>query len=185
MHCVNNCSSTIVEHIRDLCSHDSPPTRLFGYHCCSLDEAASQQLPNILGSVLAHVGGSQPALLEVISQRRNASPHLVPQNDLSLEEIRSVFATIASSTECFYILVDAVNEAPAVRDLLTETLQSFCREHESIRVLVTCTGEPPRASDIMQYQPMVSLRVDSDIYLYIQDRLRTERGFANLSQTIR
>jgi hypothetical protein len=159
--------------------------RLVGYHCCSLDEAASQQLPNILGSVLAHIGTVQPALLHQVSKRRHATPNLVPQNDLSLEEIKAVFDTVAASTECLYVLIDAVNEAPGTREMLVDTLEELCREHANVRVLVTCTGEPARASDVVQYRPMDSLQVDSDIHLYIQHRLNTEHGFANLSPTIR
>ncbi|KAK0388643.1 hypothetical protein NLU13_4886 [Sarocladium strictum] len=177
--------STIVDELSSICRQDSPPKRLLGYHCCSLDEAASQQLPNILGSILAAVGAVQPALLQQVSRRRHATPNLVPQNDLSLDEIKAVFDTVAASTSCLYVLVDAVNEAPGTRELLIDVLEELCREHTNLKILVTCTGEPTKTSDILQYRPMDSLQVDSDIHLYIQDRLNTERGFANLSPTMR
>lgn len=178
-------SSTIVDEISSACARDSFSAHLLGYHCCSLDEAASQQLPNILGSVLAHVGAVQPALLTQIALRRGATPHLVPQNDLSIQEIKNVLDLVAESVQRLYILVDAINEAPAAKDALVEFLETMCREHASVRALVTCTGEAGRHSGLIHYQPMNTLSVNSDIALYATRRLETERGLANLNPKIR
>lgn len=140
---------------------------------------------NIFGSILAHIGLSQPGLLAKVAQHRRATSTLVPQNNLTLEQIHETFDTVAESTECVYVLVDALNEAPYTRALLVENLLGLCKRNANIRVLVTCTGMPSQSHELIETRSMDSTQVNLDIELYVRHRLQTDVGFANTSPDIK
>ena len=67
-------------------------------------------MSNVFGSVLAQVGRHKPEVLQHVAPYKHRHVALVPQNDLSLQEINEILTLILPSLDCLYILVDALNE---------------------------------------------------------------------------
>ncbi|CAM1511169.1 Fc.00g086820.m01.CDS01 [Cosmosporella sp. VM-42] len=175
--------STIVDELQSLCS-TALSTSAFGYHCCSLDDASSQQISNIFGSAFAQVGAARPEILHHIApyKRSDTSLGLVRQNNLTIQQIHEIIAHILQSYDRLYILVDALNETPHQQELV-QALVELCETHEKLRVLVTCTREP----FLLTTSPLIKLRkmrvraVDLDIEAYVLHRLESEACFRALS----
>ncbi|KAF6838021.1 ankyrin repeat protein [Colletotrichum musicola] len=155
-----------------------------GFHCCSLDDAASQAIPNIFGSVLAQIGTLRPEVLDHVRPLRKLGDTLIPQNNLSIEQIHEVMDKALESFDVFYLMIDALNETPH-EDLVVEALLAMCKRHECLRVLVTCTREPVRSSPMIYIRHMTTASVDLDIEMYVQNRLACEHSFQTLSSSIR
>ncbi|KAF7556362.1 hypothetical protein G7046_g6312 [Stylonectria norvegica] len=172
--------STIVEELQKICLADSSPNAMLGYHCCSLDDAASQQIPNIFGSILAQAGSSRPDILHHIAPYKRASASLVPQNNLKITQINEIMEHVLQSCDRFYILVDALNETRHEQQLV-QALLHLCEQHQKLRVLVTCTREPLVPSPRIRERNMVVDAVDHDIETYVLHRLASEPCFCALS----
>ncbi|KPM43638.1 hypothetical protein AK830_g2938 [Neonectria ditissima] len=176
--------STIRDEIQTICSKDSSANSNFGYHCCSLDDAASQEIPNIFGSILAKASSSKPEILEHLAPYKRSGPWLVPQNNLTISEINDIMAHILESCGRFYILIHALNETPH-EDELVKALLHLCERHPQIRVLVTCAREPLITSPIIRERGMNTGAVDGDIEAYVLHRLATDPCFHALNVNIR
>jgi hypothetical protein len=172
-----------VDELQKLCSTDSASNSNLGYHCCSLDDAASQQISNIFGSVLAFAGNLKPEILQHISPYRRANTSLVPQNNLTIPQINEILGHILEACDIFYILIDAVNETPHEQELV-QALVQLCEQYSQIRVLVTCTREPLLKSPCIKELGMNMNAVDDDIDAYVIHRLATEPCFRVLSPKI-
>lgn len=172
-----------MDELQARCAEDPSSTFNLGYHCCSLDDAASQQIPNIFGSILAHAGNLRPEILEHISPFRRANSSLVPQNNLTIPQIKDIFGHILELCGVFYLLVDALNETPHEQELV-KTLVQLCEQYSQLRVLVTCTREPLIDSPCIKELGMNMTAVDNDIHTYVAHRLATEPCFRGLSPKI-
>ena len=153
-----------------------------GYHCCSLDNAASQPLNAIFGSILAHLVLLRPQLAARVEPLRKTGTYLVPQNNLTRAQIHDVLAAGLAGLDRFYLLVDALNETPA-EAAVVNMLLALCAEHENLRVLVTCTRAPPRVDLGSVYvEKMSEGAVDRDVEVYVRERLKMEPGLKSLSE---
>ncbi|KAF6811649.1 ankyrin repeat protein [Colletotrichum sojae] len=155
-----------------------------GFHCCSLDDAASQAIPNIFGSILAQIGTLRPEVLGHVRPLRKLGNTLIPQNNLSIEQIHEVMDKALELFDVFYLMIDALNET-SYEDLVVEALLAMCERHEGLRVLVTCAREPARSSPMIYIRHMSTASVDLDIEMYVQNRLACEQSFQTLSPSIR
>lgn len=176
-------SSTIIGELRQRYSSKSSANVIIGYHCCSLDDAASQQVSNIFGSILAKAGTARPDILQHIAPFKRSSTSLVPQNNLTVSEVAEIMAFILDSCDRFYLLVDALNETPHEEELVKALLQ-LCAQHSKIRILVTCTREPLVSSPAIKERVMDVDFVNNDIEAYVLHRLATESCFRVLSPKI-
>ncbi|KAH7136519.1 ankyrin repeat protein [Dactylonectria macrodidyma] len=175
--------STIIDELQRRYSQKSSTNVNFGYHCCSLDDAASQQVSNIFGSILAKAGHARPEILQHIAPYKRTSTSLVPQNSLSIAEVLEIMAYVLDSCDRFYVLVDALNETPHEEELVKALLQ-LCEQHSKIRILVTCTREPLTSSPAIKERVMDIDFVNNDIESYVLHRLATESCFRVLSPKI-
>ncbi|KAH7160235.1 ankyrin repeat protein [Dactylonectria estremocensis] len=175
--------STIIGELRQRYSSKSSANVIIGYHCCSLDDAASQQVSNIFGSILAKAGTARPDILQHIAPFKRSSTSLVPQNNLTVSEVAEIMAFILDSCDRFYLLVDALNETPHEEELVKALLQ-LCAQHSKIRILVTCTREPLVSSPAIKERVMDVDFVNNDIEAYVLHRLATESCFRVLSPKI-
>ncbi|KAK7432604.1 hypothetical protein QQZ08_000812 [Neonectria magnoliae] len=176
--------STIKDEVQTICSTDLSVNSNFGYHCCSLGDAASQEIPNVFGSILAKAGSSKPEILEHIAPYKRSGNWLVPHNNLTFSQINEIMAHILKSFDRFYILIDALNETPHEQELV-QALLHLCEQHPQIRVLVTCSREPLVRSPAIRERDMNTGAVDSDIEAYVLHRLAKDPCFYVLSVNIR
>jgi hypothetical protein len=174
-------SSTIVDKLKTLSS--SSKKSMVGFHCCSLNNAASQPLSNIFGSILAQVCRERPDFLQYVEDYSHANSSLIPQNDLTFGQIQGIFKNILESIECLYILVDALNETPFLGQVV-QGLIRLCSQHPQIRVLVTCTKGPPTKHSLIRERDMPANDVGHDIELYVNHRLHVEPSFRGLNPRI-
>ncbi|KAI9167209.1 LOW QUALITY PROTEIN: Vegetative incompatibility protein [Paramyrothecium foliicola] len=175
--------SSIIDELQAICASTAASDSLLGYHCCSLDSAVTQPLSNIFGSVLAQIGRLRPEFLKHIEPYKRPSSSLIPQSDLTLEQISAILASILSSLGRLYILVDALNETPH-QEQLVRALVSLCASHPQIRVLVTCTRGPSEDHVVIRECQMPTKDVGQDIKLYVNHRLSFEPSFRGLSPNI-
>ncbi|KAF7546581.1 hypothetical protein G7Z17_g8338 [Cylindrodendrum hubeiense] len=175
--------STIIEELQRVQLSDSSKNVNIGYHCCSLDDAASQQISNIFGSILAKAGSSRPEILQHITPYKRTGSSLVPQNNLTISEINEIMAHILDSCERFYILIDSLNETPYEEELV-QALVHLCEQHAQLRILITCTREPLVPSPVIRERVMQLDAVNNDIESYVLHRLASEPCFRVLSSKI-
>ncbi|KAK2035979.1 ankyrin repeat protein [Colletotrichum somersetense] len=155
-----------------------------GFHCCSLDDAASQAVPNIFGSILAQIGATTPQILDRVRPLRKSGSTLIPQNNLTVDQIFDVMREALDHFHVFYLMIDALNET-SHEPLIVRTLLTLCGKHPNLRVLITCTREPLEDDSRIFVRHMNNNAIDFDIDLYVENRLATEHGFQSLSPNIR
>ncbi|GKT45290.1 vegetative incompatibility protein HET-E-1 [Colletotrichum spaethianum] len=155
-----------------------------GFHCCSLDDAASQAVPNVFGSILAQIGATTPELLDHVRPLRRSGNTLIPQNNLSIEQIYDVMGKALEHFDLFYLMIDALNET-GHESVIVRALLTLCGRHSNLRVLLTCTREPLKDDSRIYVRHMNNNAIDLDIELYVENRLVVEHGFQSLSPNIR
>ncbi|KAF9874801.1 hypothetical protein CkaCkLH20_07938 [Colletotrichum karsti] len=155
-----------------------------GFHCCSLDDAASQAVPNVFGSILAQIGTAKPEILQYVRPLRQSGNSLIPQNNLSIGNIHDLMDKALELYDVFYLMIDALNET-SHEAVILKTLINLCERHRHLRVLLTCTREPALASPLIYVKQMNMGSVDLDIEKYVQHRFSTEHGFQVLSPKIK
>ncbi|OHE91467.1 ankyrin repeat protein, partial [Colletotrichum orchidophilum] len=155
-----------------------------GFHCCSLDDAASQAVPNVFGSILAQIGATNPSLLDHVRPLRKSGNSLIPQNNLSVEQIYDMMGEALELFDVFYLMIDALNET-CHESVIVKALLHLCSRHPNLRVLVTCTREPAQPVPSIYVRHMSTRFIDLDIEVYVEKRLSTEHSFQSLSTTIR
>ncbi|KAF5520555.1 Vegetative incompatibility protein HET-E-1 [Colletotrichum aenigma] len=170
------------ERIDSNASHSASKVGL-GFHCCSLDDTASQAIPNVFGSILAQVAAVRPEILDHIRPLRQSGNTLIPQNNLSITQIHEVMDQALGLFDIFYLAIDALNEN-SHEALIIQILLDLCEKHANLRVLVTCTHEPVDASPKIYLRQMTTESIDSDIELYVKHRLSNERSFQTLRPEI-
>nr|XP_036577861.1 ankyrin repeat protein [Colletotrichum truncatum]KAF6784957.1 ankyrin repeat protein [Colletotrichum truncatum] len=155
-----------------------------GFHCCSLDDAASQAVPNVFGSILAQMGSVRPEILHFVRPLRQSGNSLIPQNNLSVDQIHDVMDQALELFDVFYLMIDALNET-SQEALIVDALLALCEKHGNLRVLVTCTREPAKFHPRIYVRQMISESIDMDIDMYVQHRLSTEHSFQSLGAKVR
>ncbi|KAK1671442.1 ankyrin repeat protein [Colletotrichum godetiae] len=155
-----------------------------GFHCCSLDDAASQAVPNVFGSILAQIGTTNPGILDHVRPLRKSGNSLIPQNNLTVEQIYEVLGEALELYDVFYLMIDALNET-SHESVIVQALLHLCSKHPNLRVLVTCTREPVQPDPSIYVRHMSTRSIDSDIEVYVENRLSTEHSFQSLSDKIR
>jgi hypothetical protein len=175
-------SSSVVEKLQDIVATNKATRMCVGFHCCSLDDAASQQTPNVFGSILAQISVLEPSILESIRPLRKSGTKLIPQNNLTISQIEDLIEEVAGRFDTLYILIDALNET-TFEDAIVSTLISLCKTHKNIRVLTTCTRTPPAEieDNNIHVENMSFNAVSADIDAYVQKRLESESSFRSLT----
>ncbi|KAE9572982.1 Vegetative incompatibility protein HET-E-1 [Colletotrichum fructicola] len=154
-----------------------------GFHCCSLDDTASQAIPNVFGSILAQIGAARPEILDHVRPLRQSGNTLIPQNNLSITQIHEVMDQALGLFDIFYFTIDALNET-SHEALIIQILLDLCEKHANLRVLITCTHEPVDASPKIYVRQMNTESIHSDIELYVKHRLSNERSLQTLRPEI-
>ncbi|KAK1975825.1 ankyrin repeat protein [Colletotrichum cereale] len=155
-----------------------------GFHCCSLDDAASQAVSNVFGSILAQIGATKPEILDHVRPLRQSGSTLIPQNNLTVDQIFDIMRGALDHFHAFYLMIDALNET-SHESLIVRTLLTLCGKHPNLRVLLTCTREPLEYDSKIFVKHMDNNAIDLDIDLYVENRLATEHVFQSLSPNIR
>lgn len=166
------------------CATDKAVRKAVGFHCCSLDNAATQPVNSVFGSVLAQVTAQRPELVEHLQPIRKTGTKLIPQNNLTVHQIHTLMKVTLEMFDSFYILVDALNETPH-DGIILNTLVSLCEKHPNLRVLITSIRDPPPDSTLTYVRRMNQGVIDLDIETYVQQRLLTEPAFRSLTPTSR
>jgi hypothetical protein len=172
--------SSILNELKPRCATDKSARKGIGFHYCSLDNAASQPVNNVFGSVLAQIATVRPELVQYVQPMRKTGPQLIPKNNLTLFQIHQVMKFALDLFDCFYLLIDALNETP-YDNVILATLISLCEKHSNLRVLVTSTREPNEESDLIRIRRMSEGGVNLDIETYVRQRLLTESSFRSLT----
>lgn len=179
-------SSTIVQELQQHCQA-SPEDNGCAFHYCSLDNAASQRPVNVFGSILAQAAEAKPELVDMIKPFRKPSTSLVAQNTMTIQEVTMLLKSAISLFDRFSVLIDALNETPHQR-LVLSTLRQLCVDCPSLRVLVTCTSAPLCDKEItpsILFREMNLADVNADICAYVSSRLDTESNYRGLSKELR
>lgn len=109
---------------------------------------------------------------------------MIPQNNLSVEQIYDVMGQALELFDVFYLMIDALNET-SQESVIVKALLHLCSKHSNLRVLVTCTREPAQADPSICVRHMSTRSIDCDIEMYVEERLSSEQSFQSLSVKIR
>lgn len=156
-----------------------------GFFYCSQDNAASQQPSNVLGSIVAQFAKVKPEIVELVQKVRNADSGSAQHNVLAVLELERILGQSLALFDSTFILLDALNETPHATALI-RSLNRLCNEQSSLRILITCTADPPKETNaLMRILNLKNEIIDSDIRAYVTYRLDSERIFSTLSPSLR
>ncbi len=150
----------------------------YAFHYCSMDNAASQKATGLLGSVLAQLARLKPQMVDLISPLR------VPGGSLTLNELEGLLVTGLGLFDRFYAVIDALNETPEQRTIMSSILR-LCQRCPSFRVLATCTLDPFGGRTYISLARMTTDQVDRDLEIYVAHRLYTEQCFCLLIPSVK
>ncbi|KJZ69014.1 hypothetical protein HIM_11589 [Hirsutella minnesotensis 3608] len=177
--------SSIVDELERRCTADEAARKSVGFHCCSLDVAASQPINNVFGSIFAQIATADSEVVRYFQPMTKSGPKRIPRNNMTTPQICEAMQFLLDRFDCFYLLIDALNERPCGNDDdVIETLITLCKKHANLRVLITSTREPFLDSDLIFFRIMSEEDVNLDIKTYVQRRLQTERIFKSLDPAI-
>ncbi|KAF2095195.1 ankyrin repeat protein [Rhizodiscina lignyota] len=157
------------------------------FHYCSMDNAASQKPVNIFGSILAQAAEAKPELVDIIKPFQKPGASLIAQNMMTIQELTGLLEKALGLFKRFSVLIDALNETPHQRVILT-TLLKLCTAYPGLKVIVTCTSDPVADKESRSRISLRQMRmadVNADIQAYVRYRLDTETNYQALSDTIR
>lgn len=178
-------SSHVVENVQAHCFESENDSCAF--HYCSLDNAASQKPVNIFGSILAQAAEARPQLVDLIKPFRRPMHSLIARNSMTLQDATKLLEEAFRLFKRFFVLIDALNEAPHQRVIL-RTLLLLTSTCPSLKVLITCTSDPAADRPVGSYILLRHMNKDDvnvDIRAYVCHRLGTEPNYQGLSDKIR
>ncbi|ETN41301.1 uncharacterized protein HMPREF1541_03236 [Cyphellophora europaea CBS 101466] len=167
----------------------SVPSTAVAYHYCAFSDPASQQLTNILGSLVAQISAQQPAILDDIRRVFQRDQTRKQDRTLQATDLEKVLVKHIPSFRNAILLLDALNESSD----FTENLACIVRllqQLPNLMVLVTSTRSASTAG-ISQWPHAIDIQLepDEDIQAYIEAHLSDAGSLGHLShecrQTIR
>ncbi|KAJ5153107.1 uncharacterized protein N7482_009585 [Penicillium canariense] len=167
-----------VDELTSMVSRD--PNLCFAYFYCTISNTASQAAVNILGSLVAQLSVSNPAILGNIRSLYQKTPetqtHRLPINISALED-----AIIKHSSEHSQavIIVDALNESSET-ELIESSLLKLARLSPNIRILVTTTSTRASSKEV-KFLNIKAQTMRDDIKTFIQYRLEHDKTLRNLT----
>ncbi|OOQ85019.1 hypothetical protein PEBR_31019 [Penicillium brasilianum] len=167
-----------VDELASMASGD--PSLCFAYFYCTISNTASQAPVNVLGSLVAQLARSNPAILGNIRSLYDKIPksqtHRLPVDISALED-----AIIKHSTGMsrFVILVDALNESSET-DRIEDSLLKLARLSPNIRILVTTTSTRASSKEA-NFLNIRAGTMKEDIETFIQYRLEHDNALRNLT----
>ncbi|EXA31813.1 hypothetical protein FOVG_16955 [Fusarium oxysporum f. sp. pisi HDV247] len=173
---------SILDELQLRCGNHEATRMAVGFHCCSLDVAASQLTSNIFGSIFAQVATTHSEVGGYFQQMRKTGTMLIPQNNMTVHEIQEGMQFVLERFDRFYLMIDALNETPH-SDEVVKTLISLCKQNAKLRVLITSTREPVQGQGLIFLKRMSERAVNSDIETYVDQRHLTECRFKSLNPT--
>lgn len=175
--------SSVVDELKRRCS-PQPKQLVCCFFYCHSGNAATQVPVNVFGSLLAQLCEIRPEMASEIRPLLRPGNRLIAQTLLSISDLARLLTSALESIERCYMLVDALNETPHYR-LIVSLLSKLSQICPSLRVLVTSTSNPPIKGKQILLRQMGESAVDHDIGVYVEHRLTTESSFGNLSERIK
>lgn len=164
-----------------MASHD--PTLCFAYFYCTISNTASQAAVNILGSLVAQLARSHPAILDNIRSLYDRIPktqtHSLPVDISALED---AIIKHSSGKSRIVILVDALNESSQTENIEASLLK-LARLSPNIRILVTTTSTRASSKEA-NFLNIKAETMKEDIKTFIQYRLEHDNTLRNLTPTL-
>lgn len=156
------------------------PSLCFAYFYCTISNTASQALVNILGSLVAQLARSNPAILDNIRSLYDKIPksqtHRLPVDISALED--AIIKHSAGNSR-IVILVDALNESSETHHL-EGSLLKLARLSSNIRILITTTSTRASSKEA-NFLNIKAGTMKEDIKTFIQYRLEHDNALRNLT----
>lgn len=158
--------------------HD--PTLCFAYFYCTISNTASQSAVNILGSLVAQLARTNPAILENIRSLYDKIPktqtHSLPVEISALED---AIIRHSNGPSRIVILVDALNESSETESI-ERSLLYLARLSLNIRILVTTTSTRASSKEA-NFLNIKAETMKEDIKTFIQYRLEHDNTLRSLT----
>ena len=137
-------SSTIIEHLSGLCRIDR--SKILAYWYFNFRDERTQNIDNLLRSLIRQLGAKADALPQAISELRNEYKAAGTQPGTKTLAL-TLDSIIASLEKNVFIVIDALDECPEKakharrQDLLNQIKQLLDRRHENLHILATSKRE--------------------------------------------
>ena len=181
--------ATAIEHLRTI-STDTPTDVAFFY--CSFVDLASQNLANILGSLLFQLTATRPSLMDRLGSLYNDSRN---QSDgVSIDALTTVFqeSLLEEQDRITYLIVDAMNEAgeqtsAALAGIITDLVKQAASSGTSLRVILSSTHHYAQEHEAetntkfhLREVYMQGNLVNTDVQVFVDDRLSKQSQFRHI-----
>ncbi|KAH5431275.1 hypothetical protein HBI23_230830 [Parastagonospora nodorum] len=158
-------SSEINQHDSTVC------TRFY----CSFGTLASQQLVNILASILVQACEAIPSLYDNISTQYAEAANAQQPRSVEASEILRILVEHVTKVSRFYIWIDAVNESTEA-EIIQKTMCGLAGKCKNIRLFITSTHEPQelafREARFITSTMKADL-IDHEIATYLDEEITT------------
>lgn len=158
--------------------HDS--NLCFAYFYCTISNTASQAGVNILGSLVAQLARSNPAILKNIRSLYDKIPKTQTHSQpVDISELEDAIIRHSNGQSRIVILVDALNETSEMGNI-EKSLLYLARMSLNIRILVTTTSTKASSKEA-NFLNIRAETMEEDIKTFIQYRLEHDSTLRNLT----
>jgi hypothetical protein len=174
-----------IENISVLLPEDSATTDA-AYFYCSFDNLASQDVVNIVGSLLAQLSSKRPetidALKRIHAEEKSSGS---PDKPATIEQLIRAFLDGTRGRRTV-IFIDAINEAGDESKLLDTVMALVEQSNDDVRVILSSTAH--HARDGMKWScrvrevQMRDENVDGDVDIFVKHTLANDEQLRRLGE---
>ncbi|KAH4191025.1 hypothetical protein HBH42_119640 [Parastagonospora nodorum] len=142
---------------------------------CSFGTLASQQLVNILASILVQACEAIPSMYDKISTKYAEAANAQQPRSVEASELLQILVEHVTKVSRFYICIDAVNESTEA-EIIQKTMGGLAGKCKNIRLFITSTHEPHESAfreARFITSTMKANLVDHDIATYLDEEITT------------
>lgn len=156
------------------------PDLCVAYFYCTISDTASQIAVNVLGSLVAQLARSNPAILDDIRSVYDKTPETqTHRSPIDISDLEDAIIRHSNGKSRIVILVDALNESSEMENI-ERCLLYLARLSLNIRILVTTTSTrtPSKEANFLNIRAET---MKEDIKTFIQYRLEHDKSLRNLT----
>jgi hypothetical protein len=174
-------SSSAIERASDIRHHDAAIA--IAYFYCAFDNAPSQELVNVLGSIAAQLGEKQPDLLLRLETIFKEATKGATHKRLSTSESELYLLNYFESFSRVFLFVDALNESTQCASI-SSSLANLARSASNVSIIFTSTPEA-LTKELENLQNLVTISLASkdileDVEMLVDASLRSKSNLRDL-----
>ena len=157
-------------------------TEGLAYFYCDYKDTATQQVVNIIKSLVKHVAIQNERScedLQALLEKYKGNGTL--ESTLSISKMADVFLKMVGHYDCFYVVIDALDECPDDhRHEVLAILKTISTKASNARVIYTSREETDIKEAFAEFKPIRITANTSDLELYVASEIQMRASSGRL-----